>query len=308
MNTLTKIKTKIKQYHVLSSCYYAIYNPLCKLLTLISPKLNTKLTYFIAFGRKINLDNPQTLNEKIQKLKLDSYASDKLVIQCADKLAVRDYVIQCGCEDILVPLIGTCDNVEDIKWDSLPPAFVIKWNFGCGYNIICPNKELLNVDRTKKQLKKWGSSKFYLIHSEMQYKSIPPQMIVEKYICPKAGTLPEDYKVYCFNGEPKFVMLCIDRETKTKFLYFDEKFNLCRNFSRDGLALDESFTIEKPKGYEKLFYYSRKLAKPFKFVRADFYLVDGYIYFGELTFTPGTGFDNRRIPEIDKYFGSLLTL
>lgn len=41
-------------------------------------------------GRKANLENPNTFNEKIQWLKLNWY--DPLAIKCADKFEVREYV------------------------------------------------------------------------------------------------------------------------------------------------------------------------------------------------------------------------
>ena len=108
--------------------------------------------------------------------------NDPLVIQCADKLRVREYVKQCGCEDILIDLYGVYNSVDEIDWETLPNEFVLKWNFGAGYNIICTNKAELDKDETLRILRKWGKSRYWLTHSEMQYKKIPKKIICERLL------------------------------------------------------------------------------------------------------------------------------
>ena len=117
-------------------------------LTILSPKLNTEVVFFFKFHRRINWKNPQTLNEKILKLKLDSYGSDPKIRQCADKYAVRSYVEAKGLRDMLIPLLAAYDRAEDIVWDTLPEAFALKWNFGCGFNLICTDKKKLKQEDT----------------------------------------------------------------------------------------------------------------------------------------------------------------
>ena len=278
-------------------------------LTVISPKLNTVVQFRRVKGWKLNLDNPQTLDEKIQKLKLESYATDPLIIQCADKYAVRKYIEDKGCADILVHLLAVYEKVEDIKWDKLPQAFAMKWNFGSGFNIICPDKSKLDIEEATKKMKKWGKNKScYLTFSEMQYKPMPRRIIVEEYLKPEHGVQPEDYKIYCFNGKPKYILLCVGREFgHPKFYFFDENWNLAR-INRDSKAAPEGFTYPRPACLDKLLESAKTLTKPFKFVRADFYVVNGKVYFGELTFTPEAGMDSSRLIETDRLFGSLLEL
>ncbi|MBO7119862.1 MAG: hypothetical protein J6W03_06050 [Bacteroidaceae bacterium] len=282
---------------------------LYRTLTRISPRLNTMIQFRKRKGYRLNLDNPQTLDEKIQKLKLESYETDPLIIQCADKYAVRSYVEKQGCSDILVPLIAAYDKVEDIEWDKLPNAFAMKWNFGSGTNIICPDKSKLDIEEAKRKMKKWRKEKnWYLYLSEMQYKSIPPKIVVEAYLKPEHGVQPDDYKLYCFNGEPKFILLCTGREFgRPKFYFFDEGWNLAR-INRDSKAAPEGFTYPRPNCFDKLMESARTLSAPFKFVRADFYVVGDKVYFGELTFTPEAGIDAHRLYETDLMFGKLLKL
>ena len=78
--------------------------------------------------------------------------------------------------------------------------------------------------------------------------------------------------------------------------------------NRQGVKAPQDFTLLAPMNYEKLFEYAAILAKPFPFVRVDFYLEDGKVIFGELTFTPAAGFDRGRLPQTQKLFGELLRL
>lgn len=156
-------------------------------LTVISPKLNTKARYRAAFGKKLDLQNPKTLNEKILWLKLYNYINNPLVAQCADKYRVREYVKECGLEDILVKLHGVYKTADEIPWESLPNQFVLKWNFGAGYNIVCTDKEKMDGEAVISQMKKWGKEKYWLPYSEMQYQHYHKLIICEELLNAKEG-------------------------------------------------------------------------------------------------------------------------
>ena len=257
-----------------------------KLATLISPKLNTYLRFRQANGFFPNLNDPRTFTEKLVWLKLNNYMHNPLVIKCADKYRVREYVEECGCKETLNELIGVYDSVDMIPWDSLPKKFVLKWNFGAGMNVICQDKETLNISEISKKLKKWGKNKYWLNHSEMQYKYTPKRIICEKFLeCAQDDVIP-DYKVYCFNGEPRAVFVMHDRGRGVKTEFFDTDWNLLHNTFKYGAPRE---TTHKPECFEKMLEVSRKLSAPFPFVRCDFYVVNGLLVFGELTFTPAGG-------------------
>lgn len=282
------------------------------MLTRISPKLNTYIIYFIKFHRPINLKHPRTLDEKIQWLKFNTYYKNSLIRDCVDKFRVRNYITECGCNEILNELYGVYNNVEEIPWDDLPDKFVIKWNFGCGQNLICRDKNKLNVEEAKKQLKKWYKihDTFYLCYSEMQYKGIIPKIICERFIEPVSGTLPVDYKFYCFNGVAHCVLVCLGRDEQghgAKYYFFDRNWNLLR-YNKVGKEAPEDFTVPKPEGMDKLFEYADQISKAFPFVRADFYLENGKPIFGELTFTPCGGFDVNRLYETQILFGDMVKI
>ena len=279
------------------------------ILTLISPMLNTRITYRCKFKRKLDLDNPKTLNDKILWLKFNTYWKNPVVKQCADKYKVRDYIKEKGCSEILVDLLGVYYNTEDINWGELPKQFVIKLNIGCGYNIIVTNKNDIDITKINKILKKWlKSHNYYLGYSEMQYKDVEPCILIEKYICDKSGKAPADYKFYCMNGKSDMVMVCVDREDNhgAKYFYFDKEWELLP-YGED-VRKEPNRVITKPINLELAFEYAEKLSEDFPFVRCDLYIVEGEIYFGELTFTPSGGMDTTISLETDIILGDQLQL
>ena len=287
-----------------------IARPMLYLLFDISPKALVKFRYFFIHKKLLNIYSPKTMDEKIQWMKFNFYKNNPLVTQCTDKYTVREYVKKCNCCEILNELHGVYDNADEIHWDELPAQFVIKWNFGCGYNLICRDKNKFDIKEATKKLKKWGREykNFYKRGAEFHYKDIVPKIIVEKLIETDDDTLPVDYKIYCFNGEPKYTLTCLNRDEGSPDFYFvNEKWELER-LNQKGLRAPEGFTIHRPAGSEKLFDYARLLAKPFPFVRADFYVEKGKVIFGELTFTPAGGFDKGYLPETNRFLGDLVKL
>lgn len=276
------------------------------MLSYLSPKLNTKLLFFKKFGRWPNLKNPKTLNEKILKIKLESFGEDKLVRQCADKYRVREYIEEKGLSHCLNELVAVYDDPEEINWEALPEQFAMKWNFGCGYNIICSSKSKLDKKVTKEQLKLWKKEPFWAYFSELQYRNVDKKLIVEEYIGNEDGTPPADYKFYCFDGNAYCVMVCVGREEGwPRFYFFDRDFCLLR-INRDSKEAPEGFSLPRPEGLEEAFAIADRLSEGFPFVRVDLYLTDKGVRFGEMTFTPAAALDNKRLPETDLMFGSMM--
>lgn len=276
--------------------------------TKISPKLSIKLLYFYYFRKRINLRHPKTLDEKIQWLKLNLYGKDPIYTQCADKLLVRGYVEESGCAEILNELVAVYDSPEQIEWEKLPKQCAIKWNYGNGFNIIVEDMTLLDKQATIKKLQRWGKEEPWLKTAEVQYKKIPKKIIIEKYLGHRDGKLPEDYKIYCFNGIPEYLFVCVGREKgKPNFYFFDRNWQLAR-INPDSITAPEGFTLPKPKHLKEMFDYAEKLSKRFPFVRVDFYDTDEGVFFGELTFTPAGGFDTARLPSTQLLMGDLLDL
>lgn len=277
----------IKKNKKLIYIYLKICESYYSMLTLISPKINTKVRYKHIYGRPLNLENPQTFVEKLLWLKLNEYMNNPLVVQCADKYRVREYVKNCGFSELLNELYGVYDNSKEIPWADLPEQFVLKWNFGAGMNIICKSKKNLQIQKCMKQLDKWGKSKYWLPYAEMQYKYIHKKIVCEKFLenDDEPGEIP-DYKVYCFHGEPMAILVMHDRGHELKTEFFDTNWCSLKNTEK---YLSVSKSTPKPECLAEMLNASRCLSSPFPFVRCDFYVIAGRLYFGELTFTPAGG-------------------
>jgi len=246
-----------------------------------SETFNTKFLYWDVMGHRLDLVNPKDYNEKIQWLKLNWKAP--LISHCADKYGVREYVKSCGYEDILNELYGVYDKTDDINWESLPDRFVFKCTHGCGYNIIFTDKSKLNKKDSLMKLNKWMRSKYGLRYVEYHYLSIKPRIICERYIETESGSLPNDYKISCFNGKPHYV------EVQTggiKRHYFYMQWNWL------DLVLPKYNIGErpvKPFCWDKMVEVASLLSQQFPFVRIDLYDDKGKVVFGEMTFTPSAG-------------------
>ena len=252
---------------------------------ILPKKILSKIYSLIILKKRVNLKNPQSFNEKIQWLKIYDYPYNPLVIKCADKYAVRDYITKMGLSNRLVPLIDAWERVDDISWDELPNQFVLKCNHGCAYNIICCDKNMLNKQSVCSQLRKWMKEDFGVYNIEPHYSMIKPHMITcEEYL----GERIIDYKFFCFNGEPKYIYvssdLAHDRQAQIGFFDLDgNKIPLIRNDY-------EPFEIEElPPFFENMKRDAKTLCHDFSFVRVDFFLANDTYYFAELTFTPSAG-------------------
>ena len=274
----------------------------------LSPKLNSEILYFGKLKKFLNLKNPETFNEKIMWLKLNEYKDNELITSCVDKYEVRKYIEECGCKEILNDLIAVYSTPEEIDFDKLPNQFVLKCNHGAGYNIICKDKNKMDFTKVKSVLNKWLKEDYWALYSEMQYKTVERKIICEKYLESNNYQSLEDYKVYCFNGKPEFVMVCIGRNTgKTKYYFLNKNWEIMR-INKLGLEVPENFKINKPKCIDDMFSYAEKLSKPFKFVRVDFYDCNDKVIFGELTFTPSACVDTNYTEKAQKDLGNMIKI
>lgn len=287
-----------------------IFRILRRNLTRISPTISSKILYRKAFNKKLNLKNPKTFNEKLQWLKL--YWPSKLKTICADKYEVTNYARENNCEEIVNEIYGIYNCVEEINWNELPDKFALKCTHGCGANIICNNKNNLNIKESIKKLNGWMKQDYSLEYAEIHYKNIKPRIICEKYLETDTGVLPIDYKVFCFNGIPKITMVCSERKNGiAKYYLYDNDWNL-KPYNKSSIELinrNESKNFEnRPSCFKEMLKYAKKLSKPFPFVRIDFYEIRGKIILGEMTFTPCGCLDNNLTIEAEIEMGNMIKL
>ena len=252
-----------------------------------------------------NIKQPRTIQEKLSYLMIHDCSN--LRTQCADKLRVREYVTEKLGKDICVPLIAAYNNTSEIKWDELPNEFVIKCNHGSGMNVVVTNKSTANKGEIIAKLNKWMAQDFSQRNNyEMHYHNIKHNIVVEKRLHDERQTSSLfDYKFWCFNGEIKMYTI------NTGFghgdiLYYDMNDNPIDLYMV--LKKKPNIKFEKPKCFKQMIEYATKLAEDFRFVRVDFYEVNGEIYLGELTFTPGACIFNYTKPGGNRMIGDMLKL
>ncbi|MCE7792767.1 glycosyl transferase, partial [Salipaludibacillus sp. CUR1] len=257
--------------------------------------------FYHQHGYEVDLEKPTTFSEKIQWLKL--YGPLHQYTNYVDKYEVRSYVKQIIGERYLIPNIGVYDNVNKVDINSLPEKFIIKATHGCGWNLVVKDKSKLDWNVTKKKINKWIKSNYFYLSGERNYYKINGRIIIEEFIEDKEGDL-KDYKFYCFHGEPKFIMVNIDTN-KSRKAFFDTEWN---RLSMNMHQSHSSNSVLKPYHLDEMLDVCRKLSGKFPLVRVDLYYTEGRIYFGELTFTPGNGFNKFSHKKYDLLFGEQLHL
>lgn len=273
---------------------------------LFPDKLFLQIKFYLEMGKKLNLRNPQTMNEKLQWLKL--YNRKPEYTMMVDKILVKDYVSRLIGAEHVIPTIAVWNRPEEIEFESLPDKFVLKTNHSGGNTgvILCKNKSDFSLQDAVLKLKKSLHSNIFPIYREWPYKNVHKRVFAEMLLEDEGGI--DDYKFYCFDGYVDSVLVCVDRQIgQPKFYFFDENWKLKR-YNKRGKEAPEDFALPKPQNLDKMFEIAHVLSKGIPFVRVDLYNVRGKIYFGELTFFPASGFDSNRLPEADMYFGRLIKL
>jgi hypothetical protein len=255
-------------------------------------------------GEKLNLENPETFNQKINYLKLRG--DQQLMANLTDKYAVKDYVAKRIGDEHVVPTYGMWERAADIDFDSLPEKFVLKCTHGCEMNIICKSKEHLDIDDAKWWLQTWLDTDFAFRNGfEMQYHYINPRIIAEEYL-DSIGEVIDDYKVYCFDGKAKYIHYLTDRDKGLRMAYYDLDWNYIRFKYAEHEFADP---VPKPENLDELIALCEKLAKGISFVRMDFYYTTSKEWkFGEMTFTPASGAIDWDPPEWNKKLGDLIDI
>lgn len=258
-------------------------------------------------GRDLNLENPQTYNEKIQWLKL--YDRKPLYTELVDKIEVKKYVADKIGDEYVIPLLGVWNSPEEIDFTLLPNQFVLKCNHNSGLGMyICKDKSKLDIDRVKRGLNIGLKEDKYLLGREWPYKNVKRRILAEKYMEDNTTHDLKDYKFFAFDGVVKALFIATERQSvneETKFDFFDAEFQHLGLINGHPNA---EITPSCPKAFEEMKRLAEKLSKGFPHVRVDFYEVNGKVYFGEFTFSHWSGLMPFEPESWDYTFGSWITL
>lgn len=274
---------------------------------LFSDKRFLKMKFRLEMGQKLDLDDPKTFNEKLQWLKLYNRKSEYTTM--VDKYAVKDYVANIIGKEHIIPTLGVWNSVDEIDWNALPNQFVLKTTHGGGGGgvVICKDKSSFDKAKARKILQKSLDGDIYWNYREWPYKDVPKRIIAEEFMTNNGKDL-EDYKIHCFNGEPKFILVCRNRYGAGPMVddFYTPEWELM-DVRRPGHPKSEKAS-KAPEQLKQMLELSRILSKDIPFLRTDFYIIQGKIYFGELTFFPASGMSKFAPEEWDYTFGNYLKL
>ena len=277
------------------------------LLYRVNPALCTRILYRLKCKSRLDLKNPQSYLEKLNWLKL--YDRNSLLPVCADKYRARAYIEEKGLGQYLPRLLWHGDDPAEIPFDSLPDAFVVKISNGCGYNLICRDKASFDRDAARKKLRRWMKSKYLPCYGEWMYAQSKPTIVVEEFLSDGQHFVPEDYKLFCFNGLGGVGCITVDtgRYIHHKRNTYDRDWNFLSDV-RFRYDLETEIPIPKPPCFEEMCAAAARLAGPFVHVRVDFYVIGSRFYIGELTFFNGAGFGRIRPESFNLKMGSWMNL
>lgn len=267
--------------------------------------LYLKVLYRCQIGRKLNLRHPRTYTEKLQWLKMN-YRNPAMV-QWTGKDTAKILAGRIIGEEHIIPTLAIWDTVDDIDLSVLPDRFVLKTTSGGGGNsiYICHGKSSFDIDSARRILDVKKKPDAFVYFKEWQYKFLKTRIIAEEYKDDGDGQLA-DYKFYCFDGEPRCMLIANNRFSTHNYTYFDMNFNKLPIRCKVGDPTAE--TLHRPERFDCMKDYARRLSHGFPHVRVDLYYCNGKVYFGELTFFDASGFDDFNSEYWDLKFGEWLKL
>lgn len=277
---------------------------------LLSDATFLKLKFKKVFGYSLDLNNPKTLNEKIQYMKINVRRPEYLIF--ADKYKVRDYIRQKIGDKYLIPLFSIHKRVDELQVDALPDTpFIVKTNHDCSGGVIVKNKRDLDMVAMRNivSFNLWNNH--YYVSREIHYKNIERLILIEKLLVCSNGKIPNDIKINCFNGKAEFIYCSIDREGKDYRKIYDTDWNELDFKWGSKSSMNSKFLGEKlkrPKNLDEMLKISEVLSEGFPYLRIDLYDVDGDIYVGEITIYHGAGFDVIEPYSVDLKYGHMIDI
>lgn len=298
---MSKIRTFIENPQ------YFITSPAAKgWLNWVPDSLYLKVLYRVIMGRKLNLRNPREYNEKLQWLKLNDRKPEYSTM--VDKYEVRGYIEDLLGDKYLIPCLGIYDSVDDIDIDALPDRFVLKCTHDSGSVEICKDKSSFDIEGARHRLSQAMKRNYYATYREWPYKYVKPRIIAEGYLEGDGGDL-KDYKVMCFNGEAKIIEVHENRFVEGKAhtqTFYDREWNIVPLTQVETVTVDRP--SERPRQLEEILRLSELIAKNMYHARIDWYIEGDKIYFGEITFFDGSGFESFSTPEMERMLGDMINL
>lgn len=265
-----------------------------------------KIAYHVRMHKKLNLDNPQTFNEKLQWLKL--YERRPEYTRMVDKYEGKKYVAEKIGEEFIIPTLGVWERFCDIDFDALPEQFVLKCTHDSGGLVICTDKSKLDIEAARKKINLCLKHNYFYGMREWPYKNVKPRIIAEPYMSDVSGCGLRDYKFYCFDGIPRFLYISegLENHATARISFVNRDWSFAKYERSDYLPFKT--LPEKPEKFDEMLDLAARLSENQPFLRVDLYQINGRVYFSELTFFPCSGFLPFKNPCHDMEVGQMLNL
>lgn len=276
----------------------------------IGPKAKIKVVskqYYQKLGKHPNLSEPISFTEKLNYLKL--FYADKRIPRCCDKYQLKQYIIEKIGEGYSAKTYFSSNSFTEEDFELLPNSFVLKVNWSSGYNIMVHDKRRLSKRERRlivAQLQEWIKpySNSYYFSFYLGYKNVKPVIFAEEML--PESFLYQEYKVFCFDGKPEFILIEIAPNTQNHKRACIDLSGKILPFCFGTEPVSEKYII--PNNFSEMMQITAELAEGFPFVRVDFLTDEKRLVIGEMTFYSGGGYSIIRPEEWDLRLGSLIRL
>ena len=216
----------------------------------------------------------QLWNDVWFRVKTSNEISEPLRVRVSDKELVKEYVRETVGDQHNVPTLAVLRSPQEVDDFEFPANCCIKPTHASAQVIL--RVDGAPVDRAR--IRKWFAINYYRNGRESNYRTLQPKVIVEPLIFGSANV--DDYKVFCWRGEPRFVQQDFDRHTNHTRKIFDTKWNE-QDFSI--IYPRSTAPAPKPATLDEMLAVARALSAPFSFIRIDLYSDGKQVLVGEIT-------------------------
>ena len=234
------------------------------------------------------------------RLKVDGSLLDPLRQFVSDKQYVKQYISGTVGPQFSVDTIRILTSASEVDRLTLPriPCVVKPTHLSGRVSIHTSHDQ----EPDRERLKKWLGTNYYRKQREQNYRFLRPRIIIEDFFSPDGQTVPEDYKVFCFFGTPRFIQVDLDRFGSHLRNFYDTEWRRLKVFcKRPGCDNQDS----EPPALSEMLEIAAKLSQPFSFIRVDMYAIGDEVKVGELTNCPESANSPFLPPAADDMIGKM---
>ena len=258
------------------------------------------IVHYVTRQRRVpRLRQPKLFNDHLLKLRIDGTLSDPFRQFVTDKEYVKQYVAGVVGQEYTIEtfdVLRSSADVANLRLSRFP--CVIKPTHMCKQVVFCLDHES-PVDHAL--LTRWLRRNYYKHSRELNYRFLEPKIIVEEFFSADGKTPPADYKIFCFEGCPRLILVDVGRFQRRTRNFYDPSWNRLEMTINHPPGVQD----ERPANLEEMLDVARQLSKPFSFIRVDLYTIGDRIKIGELTNCHGAAGSVLRPRAAEMWLGSL---